>query len=117
MRYKTETAVRKAVECQLAALNAGTLAGNIGATLGTVIERYVTEELPTLRHSTQSMNLSLINLHIKPKWQDVKLADVTAIKVKYWLDTLPFGAASKARAHNMIGKLLDLAMLSEYTAV
>jgi integrase len=117
LKYPTETAVRKAVEGQLGALNAGTLGGKVAATLGTIIDRYEKEELPLLRHSTQTTNRSLIDLHIKPKWGDVRLADVTALAVKAWVEKLPFGAASKARARNMVSKLLDLAMLWEYVPV
>ena len=75
------------------------------------------EEFPALRHSTQTTNKSLIDLHIRPKWQDVRLADVTAMAVKQWMEKLPFGAASKVRARNMVSKLLDLAMLWEYIPV
>jgi len=109
--------VRKAVEGQLSALNAGTLGGKVGATLGTIIDRYMAEDFLTLRHSTQTTNKSLIDLHIRPKWEDVRLADVSAMAVKQWLDKLPFGAASKARARNMLSKLMDLAMLWEYIPV
>jgi integrase len=116
-RYPTERDVRKAVEGQLSALNAGTLGGKVAATLGTIIDRYMTEEFPALRHSTQTTNKSLIDLHVRPKWEEVRLADVTAIAVKQWLDKLPFGAASKVRTRNMISKLLDLAMLWEYIPV
>lgn len=117
VKYQTERDVRMAVEGQLSALNAGTLGGKVAATLGTIIDRYMTEEFPALRHSTQTTNRSLIDLHIKPKWQDVRLADVTAIAVKQWMEKLPFGAASKVRARNMVSKLLDLAMLWEYIPV
>ena len=114
IKYPTERDVRRAVEGQLSALNAGTLGGKIAATLGTIMDRYVAEELPGLRHSTQTTNRSLLDAHIRPRWGDVRLADVTALGVKQWMDKLPFGAASKARARNMISKLLDLAMLWEY---
>jgi integrase len=116
-RYPTERDVRLAVQGQLASLNAGTLGGKVSATLGSIVDRYMVEEFPALRHSTQTTNKSLIELHIRPKWQDVRLADVTAIAVKQWLEKLPFGAASKARARNMVSKLLDLAMLWEYIPV
>ena len=39
LKYPTERDVRKAVEGQLSALNAGTLGGKLAATLGTIIER------------------------------------------------------------------------------
>jgi hypothetical protein len=74
VKYLTERDVRMAVEGQLSALNAGTLGGKVAATLGTIIDRYMTDEFPALRHSTQTTIKSLINLHIKPKWQDVSRA-------------------------------------------
>jgi integrase len=74
-KYPTERDVRKAVEGQLSALNAGTLGGKVAATLGTIIDRYMAEDFTTLRHSTQTTNKSLIYLHIKPKWEDVRLGD------------------------------------------
>jgi integrase len=117
IKYPTARDVRIAVESQLSSLNAGTLGGKVAATLGTIIDRYIKEEFPSLRHSTQTTNKSLIDLHIRPKWQDVRIADVTALSVKQWVDRLPFGAASKARARNMISKLLNLAMLWEYIPV
>ena len=69
VRHPTECHVRKAVEGQLSALNAGTLGGKVGATLGTIIDRYMAEDFLTLRHSTQTTNKSLIDLHIRPKWE------------------------------------------------
>jgi hypothetical protein len=73
LKYPTERDVRKAVEGQLSALNAGTLGGKLAATLGTIIERYMSEDFLTLRHSTQTTNKSLINLYIKPRWEHVRL--------------------------------------------
>ena len=116
-KYPTERDVRKAVEGQLSALNSGTLGGKVDATLGTIIDRYMREEFPALRHSTQTTNKSLIDLHIRPRWEDVRLADVTAMEVKRWLEKLPFGAASKARTRNAVSKFQDLAMLWEYIPV
>lgn len=118
-KYPTEKSVREAVQPQLTALNAGTLAGKVAATLGTIIDRYYTDEseFPALRHSTQTTNRSLIELHIRPEFGDTRLADVTANKVNQWLQKRAFGPASKARARNIIGKLLDLAMLWEYLPV
>jgi len=48
--YKSERDVRKSVEAQLASLNANTLAGRAGVTFGQVIDRYLIEELPRLKH-------------------------------------------------------------------
>jgi integrase len=117
LKHPTEAAVRKAVEPLLGSLNSDTLAGKLAATLGTIIERYYRDELPSLRHTTQQTNKSLINLHILPAFGAVKLTDITALLIKSWLDKQKFGAASKARARNLISKLLDLAMLWEYIPV
>jgi hypothetical protein len=51
------------------------------------------------------------------RWEHVRLADVTAMAVKQWLDKLPFGAAPKVRTRNTVSKLLGLAMLWEYIPV
>jgi integrase len=114
IKYPTVAAVRKAVESQLGALNSDTMAGKVSATMNTIINRYYAEEFPSLRHSTQSTNRSLIDLHIRPKFGDVRPSDVSAILVKNWLEKCSFGAAQKARARNIISKLLDLSMLWEY---
>ena len=112
--YPTEASVWKAVEGQPASINANTLAGKIHYTFGQLIDRYETEELPTLARSTQGTNRSLLELHIRPKWCDTPLREMRALPVKNWIDReLTFGAASKARAKNLISRLLDLAMLWE----
>jgi integrase len=115
--YPTERDVRLAVQGQLAALNADTLAGRVNVTFSILIDRYYVEEFATLRHSTQTTNKSILELHIRPKWGGYRLQDLTPLEVQHWLNSLPFGAASKARARNMISRLLDLAMLWGYLAV
>jgi hypothetical protein len=57
LKYPTERDVRKAVEGQLSALNAGTLGGKLAATLGTIIERYMAEDFLTLLHLLRHMLL------------------------------------------------------------
>jgi hypothetical protein len=53
-KYPTERDVRKAVEGQLSARDAGTLGGKVAATLGTIMGRYMAEDFTTLRHSTHT---------------------------------------------------------------
>ena len=113
--YPTEASVWKAIEGQLAALNANTLAGKVNYTFGQLIDKYLKEELPQLAWSTQCTNRSLLALHLRPRWEDTRLMDIKPLAVKNWIDKLPFGAASKARARNLISRLLDLAMLWELT--
>jgi hypothetical protein len=71
LKYPAERDVRKAVEGQLSALNAGTLGGKLAATLGTIIDRYMAEDFLTLRHSTQTTNKNLIDLHVRPRFSDL----------------------------------------------
>ena len=117
LKYPTEAAVRKAIEPQLGSLNSDTLGGKISATMNTIIDRYYAEEFPSLRYSTQSTNRSLIDLHILPKFGNSRPSEMSAILVKSWLDKCEFGPAQKARARNIISRLLDLAMLWEYIPV
>jgi integrase len=117
--YPTEFDVRKAIEPQLKMMNAGTLVGKIqAATLGTVIDRYLKDDTDRgknrgflrLSHSTQCTNGSLIELHIRPRFENVRLSEIDDEMVEGWLETKAFGAASKNRAKNLIGTLLTLAM-------
>jgi integrase len=112
--YKTKSAVKKAIEPHLKTINETRSFNPFTVTLGTVIDRYLKEELPQLKHSTQCTNKSLIELHIRPKWGNALLDDIEAEYVKQWLDSLPFGPASRVRARNLISKLLKLAMFWRY---
>ena len=116
-QYPTERDVRNALAPMIKLLNADTVAGQLSATMGTILDRYINEELLKLRHSTQCTIRSLIELHIRPRWKNIRPSDVEAGDVETWLGTLELGAASKARARNLISRLLDLAMLWKYMPV
>jgi len=116
-KYKTEKDVRLAVQGQLAALNSNTLAGKVEMTFGKLIDQYLLEKLPELKHSTQTTNISLIEKHIRPMWQDCRLQEIDAYAIEQWIGTLSFGPASKVRTRNTISRLLDLAMLWRYIPV
>jgi len=92
--YPTERDVRLSVQGQLSALNADTLGGKVDFTFGQLIDRYLSEDFPNLRHSTQATNRSLIEMYIRPKWSDYRLREIKALGVKQWLNTLPFNPAS-----------------------
>jgi DNA topoisomerase IA len=51
--YATEFEVRKAMESQMSALNAGTLRERMDLTFGDMVTKYLNEELPKLKLSTQ----------------------------------------------------------------
>ncbi len=113
--YPTEASVWTALEGQLRSLNESTLAGKVEYTMGQLCDKYLTDELPILEWSTQQTNGSLVRVHIKPKWNKTRLADMKAFAVKNWLDKefTGGGPASKKRAKTLISKMLDLAMLWE----
>ena len=114
--YPTEAAVWKALEGQLGSLDENTPAGKVEYTFGRLCDKYLADELPTLDWSTQQTNGSLVRCHIKPKWQNTRLADINPQAIKNWIDKeLTFGQASKKRAKDIISRMLDLAMLWELT--
>jgi hypothetical protein len=79
--YETEFDVRKAMESQMSALNDGTLRARMDATFGDPIARYLKEELPNLKLSAQSTNMSMAKLHVRPHWEDYRIADIDAYAV------------------------------------
>ncbi|WP_158791407.1 hypothetical protein [Granulicella sp. L60] len=68
--YKTEKAVRRKIEGQLLKLNEGTeYAHRNDVTFKTLLERYIEEEIPE-RHTTKSGYTSIINMYLRPRWED-----------------------------------------------
>jgi integrase len=112
--FGSEFELRKAMESQMSALNDGTLRARMDATFGDLISKYLKEELPKLKSSTQSTNTSMAKLHVQPRWGNNKISEVDAYSVDEWLTSLHFGQASKVRARNMMKRLFDLAMLWKY---
>lgn len=114
-QYPTENSVREVMAPWLKEINAGSYEERKKATLSTVIDRYFKEELPDLAHSTQQTNRSLLQLWIRPHWGDKRPADVDPMEFDQWLKKrVSFGAASKARARNIMSVLLRLSMLWKY---
>jgi hypothetical protein len=85
-KYPTKASVWEALEGQLGSLNEDTLAGKIEYTMGQLCDKYLTDELPTLAWSTKQTNDSLVKCHIKPKWENICLADMKPLAVKNWID-------------------------------
>ncbi len=98
----------------MSAFNDGTLRARMDTTFGDLVSKYLKEELPKLKPSTQSTNSSMAKLHVEPRWRDHKITEVDAYAVDEWLTSLSFGQASKVRARNMMKRLFDLAMLWKY---
>jgi integrase len=115
--YPTQKAVRDAVGESLAAMNANTLEGKANATLNTILDRYIRDELPSLQLSTQETHTGTIENYVRPRWGEIKLSRIRAMDVKVWIDGLKIGPASKTRIRNMISIMFDRAMLWEYIPI
>jgi integrase len=83
---------------------------------GAVIDRYVREALPE-RQVTRSRYVSWINTHIKPKWQDVPIAQVKPLPVELWVNDLKLAGKSKGHIREMMHLLFNWAMRWELTPV
>src|ERR1700686_4093142 len=83
---------------------------------GAVIDRYVRQALPE-RQVTRSPYVSWINTHIKPKWQDVPIAQVKPLPVELWVNDLKLAGKSKGHIREMMHLLFNWAMRWELTPV
>ena len=86
-RLKTEARAWREVERKQLTVNPENPKGQV-VTFGGLLDRYVTEELPYLRHSTGESYASYIKNHVKPKWGDHPIAEVKPYAVEQWLRPL-----------------------------
>jgi integrase len=107
--YKTKSQALKAAQHLVAEANEQT---NISvATIGDVISRYKREELPRVRKCTAHAYESWLDLHIYPKWAEVRTDKFNAYEFKQWLEGLTLSGKSKAEIKGTMGRLLKCAML------
>jgi integrase len=108
-QYPTVAAVRKAVQALLLKINSeAPQKVLVGLTLGTLVDRYIQEELQQ-RYSTRVSYLSALNRHIKPKWGDIPLDRVKAMAVEDWLKQLDLAAKTKAHIRSLMHLLFRCA--------
>lgn len=79
-------------------------------TFGALAEKFRTDELPELRHSTQMAYTSYLDTHILPKWQEYPLIDVKPFAVEQWLKTLQLARKTRGSIHNLMRLLFSSAM-------
>jgi integrase len=107
--FKSLSAARKAAQHLVVAANEQT---NVSvATIGDVITRYKREELPRVRKCTAHAYESWLDLHIYPKWSEVRTDKFNAYEFKQWLEGLTLSGKSKAEIKGTMGRLLKCAML------
>jgi integrase len=54
------------------------------------------------RSSTREVYEGFLNLHVEPKWGDLRLHEVKAIAVEQWLRSLKFAPATKSKIRNIM---------------
>jgi len=84
---------------------------------GALVDRYIAEELPQLRHSTAKAYRSHINSHIKPKWSDHAIGKVRPFAVEEWLKSLPMAPKTRGNIHAVMRVLFDCAMRWELVEI
>ena len=64
-----------------------------------------------IAYSTAAGYQSYLKRHIKPKWGSVALADVKALQIKQWLESLPLAAKTRGQIKALLHLLFERAML------
>ncbi len=70
-------------------------------TIGTLIGRYIEQELPE-RHSTRRSYLTVLNRWIKPRWGEYLIEDVKTVAVEQWLRSLQLAPKSKTHIRSLM---------------
>lgn len=112
-QFPTKSAAKRAAEPWRIAINReSTLAAPTASetlTFRKVIDAYIADELPA-RHSTRRGYLTKLQIHIRPRWDDVALSGLTASEVESWLKGLALSAKSKMHLRSLLHIMVDSAM-------
>ena len=78
-------------------------------TIRALADRYVEQELPDLRYSTQRSYLSMLGQWIGPRWGDCLLEDLKPVPVEQWLRSLQLAPKSKVHIRGLLHLLYQCA--------
>src|SRR5260221_2716074 len=84
-------------------------------TIRALADRYVEQELPDLRYSTQRSYLSVLNQWIGPHWGDCLLEELKPVPVEQWLRSLQLAPKSKVHIRSLLHLLYQCARRWELT--
>jgi len=112
--YPTEAALRKALAPKVILANSENDRSKVDAAFGDVVVIYRSDHLPNLEHSTQQTNSYFLDNYIEPKFSTVKIANVSALSVKRWLDGLKLAPSTRAGIRSVISVCFDLAALHKF---
>lgn len=78
-------------------------------TVGTLVEEYRREKMPT-RKDTRAGYESWLRVFILPRWADAPITDLQARPVELWLDSLALAPKSKVHIRGILSALWNYAM-------
>jgi integrase len=112
--YRTEKAVRQKIEAQLLRLNDNTeYARGQEVTFNALLDRYIDEEMPE-RQATRGGYISIINMHLRPRWGTEPIKAIRPADLHTWFQSLNLAPVTKGHLRSLMHKLFDLATLWEY---
>jgi integrase len=110
-RLPTKAAVLQAIESYRLRVNCDNPQADLHpVSVGALIDRYIEEELPGLRHDTQISYRSFLNKWIRPRWGDMMLTGIKAIPVEAWLNTIPRSLQTRGHIRTMFHVLFQSAL-------
>jgi integrase len=107
-KYPTEAEAWRAAETLRLALNPENPNHGV-VTFGTLIDRYLAEELPD-RYSTRVSYGSYLRNHIRRKWAEYPISRVKPLAVEEWLKQLKLAPKTRAHIKNLMRILFNCAM-------
>lgn len=111
-QYPTKAEALKACEHLQLTANSENLASRTFS-FGALLDRYVAEEMPE-RHSTNLAYRSYIETHIRPKWAEWSLRNLTRkgapFMIEQWLKSLNLAPKTKGNIRNVMAVIFNCAM-------
>jgi integrase len=84
-------------------------------TVSALFTRYIEQELPFRRHSTQQSYRSALQRWISPKWGDSLLDQVTPLAVEQWLRSLSLAPKTKLNLRTIFHVIYTYALRWNFT--
>ena len=113
-QYPTRADALRAIEPFRVWLNLGHRYGR-PITVGALITRYIEQELPFRRHSTQQSYRSALKHWISHKWGDYLLDQVTPLAVELWLRALTLAPKTKLNLRTIFHVIYTYALRWNFT--
>jgi integrase len=112
--YGTEADVRRAVGASVPRLNDATpYRPPVAVTFSALLDRYIDEEMPP-RKSTSDSYTSIIKNHLRPRWGNMVLSDISPALIHSWFQSLKLQPVTKGHVRSLMRLLFDRATLWEY---